>query len=240
MFALIRETFRFDGRGRLLDLGCGTGALTIPLASMFAEVVAIDPSDEMRAEGERLAIAKGIANIAWRSGSSADLSAATGKFQLVTMGNSFHWMDGTRTLDALYPLVEDGGGLAIVANGFPFPEDAPIAPWRNKVAEIVLKYAQPSHFRGYGMSVPLELRFAAIVQQSKFKLVRDWSERYEEAWTIDELIGNLYSTSYCSPAMIGANRESFERDLRAALLEVSPQGILTEPHETWAVLAWKR
>ncbi|HUA35305.1 MAG TPA: class I SAM-dependent methyltransferase [Candidatus Binataceae bacterium] len=239
MFTLLRETFQLDGRGRLLDLGCGPGALTIPLAPMFAEVVAMDPSDEMRAEGERVAAARALANIEWRGGSSEDLSAAPGPFRLVTMGNSFHWMNREKTLDALYPLVEDGGGVAIVAYGFPFPEDAPIEPWRNKVAEIVLKYAAPSHFRGYGIPVPVESRFESSVQRSQFKLARSWKERYEQTWTIDEMIGNLYSTSYCSPRLLGSNREAFERELRAAMREFSITGILTEPQEIWAVLAFK-
>lgn len=240
MFALLRETFQLDGRGRLLDLGCGPGLLTIPLAPLFEEVVAIDPSDEMRAEGERIAHSKGVTNIEWRRGSSDDLGSATGTFRLISMGNSFHWMDGARTLDALYPLVEERGRLAIVAYGFPFPEDAPIEPWRNKVAELVLKFATPSHFQGYGTPVPPDSRFESSVKKSQFELVRSWSERYQHTWTIDEMIGNLYSTSYCSPRMLGANREAFERELRAAMLEFSPSGILTEPQETWAVLARRR
>ena len=240
LLTLVRETFRLDGRGRLLDLGCGPGVLTIQLAPMFEEVVAIDPNDEMLAEGARFATGKGIANIQWCHGSSDDLGAASGKFRLISMGNSFHWMNGEKTLDALYPLVEDGGGLAIVASGFPFPEDAPIEPWRNKVAEVVLKHAAPSHFRGYGMPVPVESRFESQVMRSKFKLMHSWKERYEQTWTIDEMIGNLYSTSYCSPRQLGSNREAFERELRAAMLEYSPSGILTEPQDTWAVLAFRQ
>ena len=52
MFAILRETFGLDGRGVLLDLGCGTGSLAIPLAPMFERVLAIDPDDAMRAEAE--------------------------------------------------------------------------------------------------------------------------------------------------------------------------------------------
>ncbi len=240
LLTLVSETFRLDGRGRLLDLGCGPGVLTIALAPMFEEVVAIDPNDQMLAEGERVATAKGLANIEWRRGSSEDLGAVSGMFRLISMGNSFHWMNGEKTLNVLHPLVEDGGGLAIVASGFPFPEDAPIEPWRNKVAEIVLKHAAPSHFHGYGLPVPVESRFESQVMRSKFKLMRSWKERYEQTWTIDEMIGNLYSTSYCNPRLLGSNREAFERQLRAAMLEYSPSGILTEPQDTWAVLAFKQ
>ena len=63
----------------------------------------MDPDDAMRAEGERIARERGISNIEWRFGGSKDLSPALGQFRLVTMGNSFHWMDRARTLEALYP-----------------------------------------------------------------------------------------------------------------------------------------
>ncbi|MGW5384901.1 class I SAM-dependent methyltransferase [Nocardia sp. NPDC003963] len=49
---LIRR-FRLDGTGRLLDLGCGTGQLTLPLAAHFAEAVGVDPEPEMLAEAAR-------------------------------------------------------------------------------------------------------------------------------------------------------------------------------------------
>jgi len=121
MVKILREHFRLDGTGRLLDLGCGPGPVAIALAHLFEEVVAMDPDDAMRAESERIAGERGIGNIDWRFGGSKDLSPGLGQFRLVTMGNSFHWMDRARTLDALYELVTDGGGIAVVGEGAPIP-----------------------------------------------------------------------------------------------------------------------
>jgi SAM-dependent methyltransferase len=121
LVSVLREHFRLDGTGRLLDLGCGLGPVAIPLAHLFEEVVAIDPDDAMRNEGARIARERGVRNIEWRFGGSKDLSPALGQFRLVTMGNSFHWMDRARTLEALYDLVTDGGGIAVVGEGAPIP-----------------------------------------------------------------------------------------------------------------------
>src|SRR3981081_1378157 len=44
------DRFGLDGTGRLLDLGCGTGQLTIPLAPHFTEAVSMDPEPDMLAE----------------------------------------------------------------------------------------------------------------------------------------------------------------------------------------------
>ena len=99
----------------------------------------MDPDDGMRAEGERIARERGISNIEWRFGGSKDLSPALGQFRLVTMGNSFHWMDRARTLDALYDLVTDGGGIAVVGEGAPIPPP-PMTPWRAAINAVIKRY----------------------------------------------------------------------------------------------------
>ena len=54
VFELLRQKFGLDGTGRLLDLGCGTGQLAMPLAREFEEVVAMDPEPEMLSEAVAL------------------------------------------------------------------------------------------------------------------------------------------------------------------------------------------
>jgi ubiquinone/menaquinone biosynthesis C-methylase UbiE len=240
MFAVLRKTFELEGRGRLLDLGCGPGSVAIPLAPMFKSVLAVDPDDDMRAEGARVARERGVTNIEWRIGGSNDLSPALGSFRLVTIGNAFHWMDRDRTLEELYPLVADDGGIAIVGYGFPFPEDVPVEPWREVVAQIIHKHITGSTFRGFDMPVPVEVRHDTFLGRSRFKRLTRWQERYEQRWTIDELVGNLYSTSFCNHRLLGDHAAEFERELRAAMRAISPSGVLREPHETYAVMAWKR
>ncbi|MFI7635941.1 class I SAM-dependent methyltransferase [Nonomuraea sp. NPDC049400] len=61
---LVRR-FGLDGSGRLLDLGCGTGQLTIPLAGHVAEAVGVDPEPDMLAEAAQQALAAGVGNVTW-------------------------------------------------------------------------------------------------------------------------------------------------------------------------------
>ncbi|WP_353615266.1 MULTISPECIES: class I SAM-dependent methyltransferase [unclassified Mycobacterium] len=44
-----------DGAGRLLDLGCGTGQLALPLAGHVTEAVGVDPEADMLTEATRQA-----------------------------------------------------------------------------------------------------------------------------------------------------------------------------------------
>jgi len=63
--------FDLNSSTRVLDLGCGTGQIAIPLAKRGIPVIAVDPDVEMFAEGLRAEQATGIAGIAWISTSYA-------------------------------------------------------------------------------------------------------------------------------------------------------------------------
>lgn len=81
----LAELSKFDPdaeRQRVLDHGCGTGRLTIPLSQAFQEVLAIDISPEMLGEAERNARSAGCHNIAFRLADDR-LSQVTGSFNLV-------------------------------------------------------------------------------------------------------------------------------------------------------------
>jgi len=237
---ILRERFRLDGTGRLLDLGCGPGPVAIALAHLFDQVVAMDPDDAMRAEGERIARERGVSNIEWRFGGSKDLSPALGQFRLVTMGNSFHWMDRARTLEALYDLVTDGGGIAVVGEGAPITPP-PMTPWRAAINTVLKRYLghRPLPWEQQGPS-PEDLH-EAYIARSRFRDLTSYQESFDIEWTIDSMIGNLYSTSFCSRRVLGDRVDAFERHLRAAILAVEPSGILRgEPPEFFAYMAWKR
>ena len=241
LVTLLRDNFSLDGRGRLLDLGCGPGTVAVRIAHLFEHVIAIDPEPDMLAEGKAQAQNAGTSNVEWQRGSSEDLSPALGNFRLVTMGNSFHWMDRQRTLDALYDLVTDGGGIAVVGEGTPIPAPPP-TPWRVAINDVVRKYLgeRTLPWDRDAVHKPTE-RHEFYLERSRFTGLSYFSESFDITWTIDSMIGNLYSMSFCSRRLLGDRVEAFERDLRAAILAVEPSGILRgEPPEFFAYLARKR
>lgn len=240
MVTLLRDTFRFDGSGRLLDLGCGPGSVAIPLAHMFERVIAMDPEPDMLAEGKAVAARANVRNIEWVRGSSEDLSPDLGMFRLVTMGESFHRMDRDRTLVRLYDLVEVGGGIAIMGRMMPLPIP-PMTSWRAAVVRVVKQYIgdrptpwdQPS-------PAPDELH-ETFLRRSRFTNFLQHEENFEPEWTVESVIGNLYSMSFCTRKILGDRTEAFERDVRSAILAVEPSGILRgETQQFFAAMAFKR
>ncbi|MBO9574938.1 MAG: class I SAM-dependent methyltransferase [Sphingobium sp.] len=69
-------------RRRALEFGCGVGRLTLPLASAFGEIAALDIAPAMLAEAERNAQRSGFDNIRFAL-SDDRLSEAHGQFDLV-------------------------------------------------------------------------------------------------------------------------------------------------------------
>lgn len=117
LFAHIAEAFQLDGSGRLLDLGCGTGQVTIPLSRWFEETIGLDPSREMVAEAQAQTPQAGATRIRWVQSPVEQISPALGEFPLITAGGPFHWMDREEVLRRADEILVPDGGIALLDNG---------------------------------------------------------------------------------------------------------------------------
>lgn len=230
-FSYVVEKFKLDGTGRMLDLGCGTGQLAIPLARYFEEAVGLDPEPEMLSQAELEAEKAGVKNIRWLEGGSADLpdlQPQLGQFRLVTMGNAFHWMDQAATLANLDEIVEPGGGLVITGIGSTTTFDEATEGWQNVMTGIVKKWLGETRRAGSGTYQPPTERFEQILARSPFSQVERFEMNDTRLLTIDEIIGLLYSTSYASKAVLGDKQIRVEQEIRETLAQLNPAGTFAE------------
>lgn len=239
-FGMIRERFRLSGEDRVLDLGCGTGQIAIPVSPFVREVVAMDPEPEMLAEGREQAKLKKVQNITWVEGGSGDLPAlreSLGMFKLAAIGTAFHWMDREKTLDELVQIISGDGGIVIAWNTSIWNE--PKVEWQAAVKRVIRKYLGEERRAGSGTFNVAPIRHEVFVESSLFVNTEMWKHHWTRISTLDEVVGNLFSTSMANPNNLSEMKEPFEKELRQELLKVNPHGRFESEGDMEAILAWK-
>lgn len=101
---------------RLLDVGCGPGTLTVDLAARLGtgEVVGVDVADDVVAEADAHARAKGATNVSFRAGDFRALDLAPGSFDVAHAHQVLqHLRDPVGALAAMAELVRPGGIVAV-------------------------------------------------------------------------------------------------------------------------------
>jgi len=223
--ALLRDLIARVGLGSqaaLLDLGCGPGRLTLPLAPQFHAVVALDLEPEMIQVGRRVALERGLTNLTWKISKAEELDAAPESFYLITIGEAFHRFDQQRVSQQSLSWLKPAGGIALLGcNGVTVGDE----PWQRIVAEVVRTWtqgsgrpSQPVQPDGSPEHMQNVLREAGFTEVANHTFVQPY------VWTVDSIVGNLHSTSFCSERVLGSNADQFRSALTSALLKVDPSG----------------
>ena len=232
----LHDELELNGSGRLLDVGCGPGSLTLLLAPLFAEAVGIDADADMVAEAERQS--PGSARFVHLR--AEELPAGLGTFRVATLAQSFHWLDGRRVVPALYAMLVPGGSLVHVgATTHAGDGDVP----REAIAALVRDYLGPVRRAGAG-SLPAGTRSdeRELVEAYGFGDRRTIEiprgEPFER--TEDDVVASVFSLSSAAPHLFGDRLEAFEADLRRLLRQASPDGRFTERARDVTLTVWRR
>lgn len=222
-----------DGRGRLLDVGCGPGTVTLRLASLFGEVVGLDADHGMLAEADRLAVERGVENARWVHMRAEALPAGLGTFRVVTFAASFHWMDRPKVAATVLTMLETGGTLVHVDSHLQDGFDNAALPHPPLPAQAVIdlnrRYLGLDRRAGKSVRTTSPSDEDYVFRAAGFKgpeRVRVPDGRVLER-TIDHIVAGEFSASYSTPFLFGDRIAGFEADLRRLLAELSPSGLFS-------------
>ena len=96
---------------RVLDLAAGTGKLTRQVAALGADVVAVEPGDEMRSVLQRV-----LPRVEVLAGRAEEIPLPDASVDAITVGQAFHWFDREPALREMRRVVRPGGGFALLWN----------------------------------------------------------------------------------------------------------------------------
>jgi SAM-dependent methyltransferase len=243
----IREQLRLDGRGRLLDVGCGPGSLTLLLAPMFEAAVGVDADRDMIVEASRRAGETNATNVQWRQLRAEDLPADLGSFRVATFAQSFHWMDQALVARRVREMLDPTGAWvhvhATTHRGVPGedPLPHPRPPW-DRIDELVASYLGPVRRAGQSL-LPTGTRAGEeeIMRRAGFtgptRIEVGGNQIVDRG--VDDIVSAVFSLSSSAPHLFAADLPTFEADLRRLLMQTSDGGRFSERTREIAVVVWR-
>ena len=208
--------FDLDGSGMLLDMGCGTGQSTFALAPLFKKSFAFDVDPQMLAEAKKRCPAH--LDIVWQQRSDQEVTRSEGPYKLVTACRSFNWMDQNSLLDKLNEIIEPNGGVALIGDGS-FWTGREV--WQKKIKEVIQRFLGEKRRAGSGTYVSSEEPYVTSLKKHHYHDVDAKTIPVERQWTVESILGYLYSTSFAARHLFGEKIENFEQTLKNELLHTS-------------------
>lgn len=198
---------RVSGRDSLLDIACGTGQISVPLAKTFQQVLGLDQEPEM------IELARNLhPHISWVSGAVESFDTNK-KFDLITVGNAFHRLDRREVARRSFRWLKPSACLAILWSDVPWSGDS---DWQRNLAEMVrqweLRFASgrvPKGWRDKLQNDPTEtvLRREGLIYEGRYTFP------IKKSWTVESIVGYANSTSTLSPTVLGNHVDKFASDI---------------------------
>jgi trans-aconitate methyltransferase len=208
--------------GAVLELGAGSGDLTLPLAPRVTRIDAVELSAPMLAAAR--ARAAGTPNVRWIAASAESFEPET-RYGLAVAAESLHWMEWRVVLPKLARLLLPGAQLAIVVRAL-----EPL-PWDDELGQLIATHSNNREFRSYDF-------VAELTQRGLFRVVgRHRTPSVSFAQSLDDYVESFHSRNgFSRERMTEGAAASFDEALRAAVLRHAPDGVVSL--RSSATLTW--
>ena len=203
----------------VLDLGAGTGKLTRVLVARYAEVIAVEPLDGMRAILERV-----VPEARALPGRAEEIPLADSSVDAVFAAQAFHWFANDEAVGEIARVLRPGGVVCLVWNGP--DEERP-----NPLPKPFLDYL--GELRAERSVLDEGVRFEDVIRRGPFGETHEGTVPHDHVLDHDGLVANASSVSWI------ASRDDDEREqVLTHLASLIPEGSYAIPNLAnvlWAV-----
>ena len=232
VYQYITDTFSLTAEAptkRILDLGTGTGELSLPLAPYFQEVVAVDPSAAMLAEAQQKATARECGNIHFIKAKAEELNPEQlGQFDLITIANAYHWMDPRQLDPLLKSLLKPEGSIIFVTSYASFWRQN--TEWQKKMWTVINKNFLEEEITALQEAIDnYSTEWHKALNPEQFKSTQVHHVKLERLWTCPKLLDFLYSISSISAKKMEARQATFEKQIELGVFGGSTSTVCSEP-----------
>ncbi|HYF51985.1 MAG TPA: class I SAM-dependent methyltransferase [Planctomycetota bacterium] len=196
----------------VLELGCGSGDLTLELARRVDHLDAVDPSAAMLAEARKRE-GSDAAHLHWHLSSAEDFQI-TRTYTLACAGASLHWMEWEIVLPKLAAALQPGGLLAIA------DRDNQCA-WDKQLIPLIREHSTNKDFKPYNLAEELSAR-------GLFQVAGELRTAVPFSQTIDDYIESFHSRNgFSRDRMAPESAQAFDAGVRAVVSKYATDGLIT-------------
>ena len=201
------------------DVGAGTGLLTLPLLHTGADVIAVDPNEDMlEAAREWL---REHDNVRIAVGTAEATGLPDQSVHAITAGQAFHWFDHVRAREEFLRILKPSGKVALVWNAKEFGTSAFLAGYEQILEDRVPEFAEVRHEKSG------EAEIAEFYGSDPSRYSFPHHQRFD--W--DGVLGRVMSSSY-APKSGQPSHDMLVAELRALFNEHAEDGMIVWPYTT--------
>ena len=216
--AYTKELFSFLGsivssNPDVLDIGCGSGDLSLGLASFAESVEAVDFSKSMVDEAKKRDVNR---IVKWNHSTFEEFNPLKSKYDLITSAQSLHWMDWPVVFPKIKSLLSDKGYMAIVTRGY---ENK--SWWTDDLTSLISKYSTNKDFESYKLIDEITQRGYFEIKEKMITKTIPFSQ------TVAELISAFQSRNGLSVEAMGIGAsKTFRQEMEQLLMPYSDDGVM--------------
>jgi SAM-dependent methyltransferase len=210
----------------VLELGAGTGDLTIGLMPLVDRLIAVEPSRPMLERGRRRTAAAQD-HVEWLA-VAAENYPFDARYTSVVAAEAFHWLDWRRVLPRVAISLAPSGHLILVDRA----QGAGL-PWETELRALIRTYSTNQDYVAYDTVTELESRGLVVVGG------RAQTDTVVHRQTVDDYVESFHSRNGFSRARLSAERaQAFDEQLATLVRRACSDDIV--PVSVRARITWVR